>query len=214
MVTSLTALRTRIKQRYGVSASKLTDTSLFAICKPLEDDMHLYACYPHGEGFVFCLPSETPALPRSYPLTFRAFRMRLAREGIPFKESASRRIATATEIFNEQGVSAPHIAAHSSGFGSYKLIYVKGKLSPTLCSKLTYGYLNDDEMLFLFLTDSGTENYTEFLTNLCSALVSCIMNPDIPAELPAGLSLDELKEHMLIYGSLSSYLSTVNLEAV
>ena len=138
MVTSLTALRTRIKQKYAVSANKLP-SGLF-VPVHLEhidpEDITTYQVTAITGGSLWQLPSSLePIYIKPLPRTMSAFIQRGLKQGL-FEIISSK---TYSLTYPETIEQLTHIDLYHSGFGRYTCYTIKLlQGDESVLSNLTY----------------------------------------------------------------------------
>lgn len=149
MVTSLTALRTRIRQKYAVSANKLP-SGLF-VPVHLEhidaEDITTYQVTATTGGSLWQLPTATlgslePIYIKPLPRTMSAFIQRGLKQGL-FEIISSK---TYSLTYPETIEQLTHIDLYHSGFGKYTCYTIKLlKGDESVLSNLTYAKVQDTE---------------------------------------------------------------------
>lgn len=202
MVTSLTALRTRIKQKYAVSANKLP-SGLF-VPVHLEhidpEDIATYHVTAITGGSLWQLPSSLePIYIKPLPRTMSAFIQRGMKQGL-FEILASK---TYSLTYPETIEQLTHIDLYHSGFGKYTCYTIKLlKGDEGLLSNLTYARDNENQDVYrvYFCTSHSRGKQLDIQNTLYSMLTFFIT-----ALPPTVDTLEDLwKESFARFGTIGS----------
>lgn len=202
MVTSLTALRTRIKQKYAVSANKLP-SGLF-VPVHLEhidpEDITTYQVTAITGGSLWQLPSSLePIYIKPLPRTMSAFIQRGLKQGL-FEIVGSKTYASTYPETLEQ---LTHIDLYHSGFGKYTCYTIKLlKGDETVLSNLTYARSEEEENVYriYFCTSHSRGKQLDIQNTLYSMLTFFIT-----ALPPNAKELEALwKESFARFGTIGS----------
>lgn len=202
MVTSLTALRTRIKQRYAVSANKLP-SGLF-VPVHLEhidpEDITTYQVTAITGGSLWQLPSSLePIYIKPLPRTMSAFIQRGLKQGL-FEIISSK---TYSLTYPETIEQLTHIDLYHSGFGKYTCYAIKLlKGDESLLGNLTYARDTEHEDVYriYFCTSHSRGKQLDIQNTLYSMLTFFIT-----ALPPNAKELEALwKESFARFGTIGS----------
>lgn len=180
MVTSITALRTHIKQIYNVSAVKViheTQEVLYVPitreqCKP--EDIILYQCVPHTQGTLFILPQMASLGQKIYckplPTTYAAFCAACARAGIEVLRTEDKKMCVPPASC--KGIPIPKVACDYTEL----TIQIPADYDATmLLSMNTWIQSQNDEHRYKVLLRTSTQkkrNTLNHLNDLLRLLVS------------------------------------------
>lgn len=209
MVTSLTALRTRIRQKYAVSANKLP-SGLF-VPVHLEhidpEDISTYQVTATTGGSLWQLPTATqgslePIYIKPLPRTMAAFIQRGLKQGL-FEIIASK---TYTQTYPETIEQLTHIDLYHSGFGKYTCYTIKLlQGDESVLSNLTYCKDSEQENVYriYFCTSHSRGKQLDIQNTLYSMLTFFITALPPKAEVLASLE-DLWKESFARFGTIGS----------
>ena len=210
MVTSLTALRTRIRQKYSVSANKLP-SGLF-VPVHLEhidaEDIATYQVTAITGGSLWQLPTTTAlgSLETIYikplPRTMSAFIQRGLKQGL-FEIISSK---TYSLTYPETIEQLTHIDLYHSGFGKYTCYCIKLlKGDESVLSNLTYCKDSEQENVYrvYFCTAHSRSKQLDIQNTLYSMLTFFITA--LPPNTEVFASLEALwKESFARFGTIGS----------
>lgn len=205
MVTSLTALRTRIRQKYAVSASRLP-SGLF-VPVHLEhidaEDIATYQVTATTGGSLWQLPSSLePIYIKPLPRTMSAFIQRGLKQGL-FEIMSSK---TYSQTYPETIEQLTHIDLYHSGFGKYTCYTIKLLQGyESVLSNLTYCKDNEQENVYrvYFCTSHSRGKQLDIQNTLYSMLTFFITA--LPPNTEVLTSLEALwKESFARFGTIGS----------
>lgn len=205
MVTSLTALRTRIRQKYAVSANKLP-SGLF-VPVHLEhidaEDIATYQVTATTGGSLWQLPSSLePIYIKPLPRTMSAFIQRGLKQGL-FEIMSSK---TYSQTYPETIEQLTHIDLYHSGFGKYTCYTIKLLQGyESVLSNLTYCKDNEQENVYrvYFCTSHSRGKQLDIQNTLYSMLTFFITA--LPPNTEVLTSLEALwKESFARFGTIGS----------
>ena len=209
MVTSLTALRTRIRQKYSVSANKLP-SGLF-VPVHLEhidaEDIATYQVTAITGGSLWQLPTAAlDSLESIYikplPRTMSAFIQRGLKQGL-FEIISSK---TYSLTYPETIEQLTHIDLYHSGFGKYTCYCIKLlKGDESVLSNLTYAKDSEQENVYrvYFCTAHSRSKQLDIQNTLYSMLTFFITA--LPPNTEVLASLEALwKESFARFGTIGS----------
>ena len=210
MVTSLTALRTRIRQKYSVSANKLP-SGLF-VPVHLEhidaEDIATYQVTAITGGSLWQLPTSAAldSLESIYikplPRTMSAFIQRGLKQGL-FEIISSK---TYSLTYPETIEQLTHIDLYHSGFGKYTCYCIKLlKGDESVLSNLTYAKDSEQENVYrvYFCTAHSRSKQLDIQNTLYSMLTFFITA--LPPNTEMFASLEALwKESFARFGTIGS----------
>ena len=209
MVTSLTALRTRIRQKYAVSANKLP-SGLF-VPVHLEhidaEDIATYQVTATTGGSLWQLPivapgaalgSLEPIYIKPLPRTMSAFIQRGLKQGL-FEIISSK---TYSQTYPETIEQLTHIDLYHSGFGKYTCYCIKLlQGNESVLSNLTYCKDSEQENVYrvYFCTSHSRGKQLDIQNTLYSMLTFFI------TALPPNTEVEALwKESFARFGTIES----------
>lgn len=207
MVTSLTALRTRIKQKYAVSANKLP-SGLF-VPVHLEhidpEDIATYQVTAITGGSLWQLPSSLePIYIKPLPRTMSAFIQRGLKQGL-FEILGSK---TYSLTYPETIEQLTHIDLYHSGFGRYTCYTIKLlQGDESVLSNLTYARDTDkpDVYRVYFCTSHSRGKQLDIQNTLYSMLTFFITALPPNAVASNAVTLEDLwKESFARFGTIGS----------
>lgn len=205
MVTSLTALRTRIRQKYAVSANKLP-SGLF-VPVHLEhidaEDIATYQVTAITGGSLWQLPSSLePIYIKPLPRTMSAFIQRGLKQGL-FEIVSSK---TYSLTYPETIEQLTHIDLYHSGFGKYTCYTIKLlRGDESVLSNLTYCKDSEQENVYrvYFCTSHSRGKQLDIQNTLYSMLTFFITA--LPPNTEVLTSLEALwKESFARFGTIGS----------
>lgn len=205
MVTSLTALRTRIRQKYAVSANKLS-SGLF-VPVHLEhidpEDIATYQVTATTGGSLWQLPSSLePIYIKPLPHTMSAFIQRGLKQGL-FEIVSSK---TYSQTYPETIEQLTHIDLYHSGFGKYTCYTIKLlQGDESVLSNLTYCKDSEQEDVYrvYFCTSHSRGKQLDIQNTLYSMLTFFITA--LPPNTEVLTSLEALwKESFARFGTIES----------
>lgn len=205
MVTSLTALRTRIRQKYSVSANKLP-SGLF-VPVHLEhidaEDIATYQVTAITGGSLWQLPSSLESIYiKPLPRTMSAFIQRGLKQGL-FEIISSK---TYSLTYPETIEQLTHIDLYHSGFGKYTCYCIKLlKGDESVLSNLTYCKDSEQENVYrvYFCTSHSRGKQLDIQNTLYSMLTFFITA--LPPNTEVLASLEALwKESFARFGTIGS----------
>lgn len=205
MVTSLTALRTRIRQKYAVSANKLP-SGLF-VPVHLEhidaEDIATYQVTAITGGSLWQLPSSLePIYIKPLPRTMSAFIQRGLKQGL-FEIVSSK---TYSLTYPETIEQLTHIDLYHSGFGKYTCYTIKLlQGDESVLSNLTYCKDSEQENVYrvYFCTSHSRGKQLDIQNTLYSMLTFFITA--LPPNTEVLTSLEALwKESFARFGTIGS----------
>lgn len=205
MVTSLTALRTRIRQKYAVSANKLS-SGLF-VPVHLEhidaEDIATYQVTATTGGSLWQLPSSLePIYIKPLPHTMSAFIQRGLKQGL-FEIISSK---TYSQTYPETIEQLTHIDLYHSGFGKYTCYCIKLlQGDESVLSNLTYCKDSEQENVYrvYFCTSHSRGKQLDIQNTLYSMLTFFITA--LPPNTEVLASLEALwKESFARFGTIGS----------
>lgn len=205
MVTSLTALRTRIRQKYAVSANKLP-LGLF-VPVHLEhidaEDIATYQVTATTGGTLWQLPSSLePIYIKPLPRTMSAFIQRGLKQGL-FEIISSK---TYSLTYPETIEQLTHIDLYHSGFGKYTCYTIKLlQGDESVLSNLTYCKDSEQENVYrvYFCTSHSRGKQLDIQNTLYSMLTFFITA--LPPNTEVLTSLEALwKESFARFGTIGS----------
>lgn len=205
MVTSLTALRTRIRQKYAVSANRLP-SGLF-VPVHLEhidaEDIATYQVTATTGGSLWQLPSSLePIYIKPLPRTMSAFIQRGLKQGL-FEIMSSK---TYSQTYPETIEQLTHIDLYHSGFGKYTCYTIKLLQGyESVLSNLTYCKDNEQENVYrvYFCTSHSRGKQLDIQNTLYSMLTFFITA--LPPNTKVLTSLEALwKESFARFGTIGS----------
>ena len=213
MVTSLTALRTRIRQKYAVSANKLP-SGLF-VPVHLEhidaEDIATYQVTATTGGSLWQLPtaalgaalgSNEPIYIKPLPRTMSAFIQRGLKQGL-FEIVSSK---TYSQTYPETIEQLTHIDLYHSGFGKYTCYTIKLlQGDESVLSNLTYCKDSEQENVYrvYFCTSHSRGKQLDIQNTLYSMLTFFITA--LPPNTEVLTSLEALwKESFARFGTIGS----------
>lgn len=205
MVTSLTALRTRIRQKYAVSANRLP-SGLF-VPVHLEhidaEDIATYQVTATTGGSLWQLPSSLePIYIKPLPRTMSAFIQRGLKQGL-FEIMSSK---TYSQTYPETIEQLTHIDLYHSGFGKYTCYTIKLLQGyESVLSNLTYCKDNEQENVYrvYFCTSHSRGKQLDIQNTLYSMLTFFITA--LPPNTEVLTSLEALwKESFARFGTIGS----------
>lgn len=205
MVTSLTALRTRIRQKYAVSANRLP-SGLF-VPVHLEhidaEDIATYQVTATTGGSLWQLPSSLePIYIKPLPRTMSAFIQRGLKQGL-FEIMSSK---TYSQTYPETIEQLTHIDLYNSGFGKYTCYTIKLLQGyESVLSNLTYCKDNEQENVYrvYFCTSHSRGKQLDIQNTLYSMLTFFITA--LPPNTEVLTSLEALwKESFARFGTIGS----------
>lgn len=205
MVTSLTALRTRIRQKYAVSANRLP-SGLF-VPVHLEhidaEDIATYQVTATTGGSLWQLPSSLePIYIKPLPRTMSAFIQRGLKQGL-FEIMSSK---TYSQTYPETIEQLTHIDLYHSGFGKYTCYTIKLLQGyESVLSNLTYCKDSEQENVYrvYFCTSHSRGKQLDIQNTLYSMLTFFITA--LPPNTEVLTSLEALwKESFARFGTIGS----------
>lgn len=205
MVTSLTALRTRIRQKYAVSANRLP-SGLF-VPVHLEhidaEDIATYQVTATTGGSLWQLPSSLePIYIKPLPRTMSAFIQRGLKQGL-FEIMSSK---TYSQTYPETIEQLTHIDLYHSGFGKYTCYTIKLLQGyESVLSNLTYCKDSEQENVYrvYFCTSHSRGKQLDIQNTLYSMLTFFITA--LPPNTQVLTSLEALwKESFARFGTIGS----------
>lgn len=205
MVTSLTALRTRIRQKYAVSANRLP-SGLF-VPVHLEhidaEDIATYQVTATTGGSLWQLPSSLePIYIKPLPRTMSAFIQRGLKQGL-FEIMSSK---TYSQTYPETIEQLTHIDLYHSGFGKYTCYTIKLLQGyESVLSNLTYCKDSEQENVYrvYFCTSHSRGKQLDIQNTLYSMLTFFITA--LPPNTKVLTSLEALwKESFARFGTIGS----------
>lgn len=207
MVTSLTALRTRIKQKYAVSANKLP-SGLF-VPVHLEhidpEDIATYQVTAITGGSLWQLPSSLePIYIKPLPRTMSAFIQRGLKQGL-FEIISSK---TYSLTYPETIEQLTHIDLYHSGFGKYTCYTIKLlQGDESVLSNLTYARDAEQQDVYriYFCTSHSRGKQLDIQNTLYSMLTFFITALPPNAVASNAVALEDLwKESFARFGTIGS----------
>lgn len=209
MVTSLTALRTRIRQKYAVSANKLPSGLFVPVhLEHIEaEDIATYQVTATTGGSLWQLPtaalgSNEPIYIKPLPRTMSAFIQRGLKQGL-FEIISSK---TYSQTYPETIEQLTHIDLYHSGFGKYTCYTIKLlQGDESVLSNLTYCKDSEQENVYrvYFCTAHSRGKQLDIQNTLYSMLTFFITA--LPPNTEVLTSLEALwKESFARFGTIES----------
>ena len=205
MVTSLTALRTRIRQKYAVSANKLSSGLFVPVHLERIDaeDIATYQVTATTGGSLWQLPSSLePIYIKPLPRTMSAFIQRGLKQGL-FEIISSK---TYSLTYPETIEQLTHIDLYHSGFGKYTCYTIKLlQVDESVLRNLTYCKDSEQENVYrvYFCTAHSRGKQLAIQNTLYSMLTFFITA--LPPNTEVLTSLEALwKESFARFGTIGS----------
>lgn len=199
MVHSYTALRTLIRNQYGLKALK-AEEGLFVSGLHMSDisEEHklCYSCEERNNGVLFKLPNAAPQA-RVLPATKDNFLLRCVRSN--YIDVIEQKLLRDTSI-ELTASNDPILRTPNVGFGSYMVytIRIQGstEFAQRLLSKCSYEQSSKDAQLYrvYFRLGSRREPETWDRQDVADLIELLVKSPDDDTAKWKGMSLEEVKE--------------------